>query len=96
MSELCCGQQNESRFLDLNKLAIWQEEGWCRVGWPQNGYLFISRNTKLDEMTLFFSRNFGEIPLNSAEGFCQNFAYFREILLLISRECFNCDGRIIC
>jgi hypothetical protein len=34
----------------------------------------------------FFSRNFGGIPRNSAEGFCQNFAYFREILLLISRN----------
>ncbi len=34
----------------------------------------------------FFSRNFGGIPRNSAEGFCQNFAYFREILLLVSRN----------
>jgi hypothetical protein len=33
-----------------------------------------------------FSRNFGGIPRNSAEGFCQNFAYFREIILSISRN----------
>ncbi len=34
----------------------------------------------------FFSRNFGGIPRNSAEGFCQNFAYFREILMLFLRN----------
>ncbi len=53
-----------------------------RIEWPGNGYLAISRNTKLDEINNFFS----EFRRNSAEGFCQNFAYFREIILLISRN----------
>ncbi len=35
------------------------------IGWPRNGYLVISRNTKLDEIKHFFrgiSAEFREIP----------------------------------
>ncbi len=36
-----------------------------QIGWPRNGYLVISRNTKLDEIKHFFrgiSTEFREIP----------------------------------
>ncbi len=56
------------------------------VGWPRNGYLVISRNTKLDEIKHFFrgiSAEFCKIP---RKDFSKNFAYFREILMLFSRN----------
>ncbi len=55
MSELCCGQQNESGFLDLSKLAIWQEEGWCREWFNCDGRIVCwgwlwERLVELEEM----------------------------------------------
>ncbi len=71
--------------------------GAARGGYPAGGYGARSRvatkwvsgyfaKYEIGRNKTFFSRNFGEIPRNSAEGFCQNFAYFREILLFISRN----------
>ncbi len=43
-----------------NENVTWDWEG---VGWPRNGYLVISRNTKLDEIKHFFA----EFRRNSAK-----------------------------
>ena len=56
------------------------------VGWPRNGYLAISRNTKLDEIKHFFrgiSAEFREIPRKDfakiSHIFAKYFCYFRGI-----------------
>ncbi len=55
-----------------------ESRGLLDVGWPRNGYLVISRNTKLDEIKHFFrgiSAEFRELML-----FSRNFAEFRGII----------------
>jgi hypothetical protein len=70
----------------LGDLRLRSLHGGSEVRWPRNGYLGISRNTKLDEIKHFFrgiSAEFREIPRKDfakiSHIFAKYLCYFRGI-----------------